>query len=1009
MAELRDEDFSAYFEALHGQPPFPWQAMLMERATEKGWPDAIRLPTAAGKTACMDVAVFLLALEANQATWDRSSARRIFFVVDRRIVVDEAYNRAKNIAGKLERADSGILRTVADRLRGLSAEGTPLLAARMRGGTRREMGWLRDPAQPAIITSTVDQLGSRLLFRAYGAGDLTASIHAGLTANDSLILLDEAHCAVPCMQTLRAVARFRGDDWAEQPIRTPFHFVVMSATPPPDVGEVFPNEAEQARALDHPVLRQRIAAVKCARLVVADKNPAGKKKDAGLHSAPIGNDPLLAHATHEAIRFAAAGRQRIAIMVNRVASARTIYRQLETETALRDQPLSADLVLMTGRMRLLDRDMLVDRWGKVFKAGEKPLELPRPVIVVTTQCLEVGADFSFDALITECASLDALRQRFGRLDRLGTIGDTESVILSRPTDVALDKKSFSPDPIYGEALARTWQWLSGHNVPIDMGIDGLERLLPVDDEQRRTLIETLSAPAPDAPVMLPAYLDCWAQTAPRPAPEPDVGLFLHGPARSAPEVSVVLRADLPDGADWKEIVSQFPPSPLEAFQVPLWAFQRWLTSGESVAAALNDVETTPAQHETQPRGSSLSPILVWKGREKSVVVTDAKQIPPYATIVLPTQALMDGVPTAFGHVAEASLLDLAEPAQQRYGRVILRIVPAVLQPWQGHPAVSALLRWARNPERGNDDEELKQILYGLAQAEAYTPPEESATVELPLWLKSAAHALSKRSMISPHPGGGYVLRVPGRLPAEVLAGEEAVADADDLTSVSTRAVTLLEHLTDVGEKARQCVRACLPDVLGSSVIRAAELHDLGKVDPRFQAMLHRGNLLLAASAPEPLAKSMTVPETRAARQRAREQAGLPAGFRHELLSSQLAEASDVLPVECEMRELVLHLIASHHGHARPFAPIVKDEAPPEVDLTIELANGAARTYLSAGDRIKLPPPHRLDSGVAERFWRLSRRYGWWGLAYLEALLRLADWAASEAEATPQAANKAEAA
>jgi hypothetical protein len=43
------------------------------------------------------------------------------------------------------------------------------------------------------------------------------------------------------------------------------------------------------------------------------------------------------------------------------------------------------------------------------------------------------------------------------------------------------------------------------------------------------------------------------------------------------------------------------------------------------------------------------------------------------------------------------------------------------------------------------------------------------------------------------------------------------------------------------------------------------------------------------------------------------------------------------------------------------------------------------------------PPHRLDFGIPHRFWVLTRHFGWWGLAYLESVLRLADQQASSAE------------
>ena len=174
--------------------------------------------------------------------------------------------------------------------------------------------------------------------------------------------------------------------------------------------------------------------------------------------------------------------------------------------------------------------------------------------------------------------------------------------------------------------------------------------------------------------------------------------------------------------------------------------------------------------------------------------------------------------------------------------------------------------------------------------------------------------------------------------------------------------------------------------------RAAELHDFGKADERFQALLRRTDCtdawLLTAHQSTLLAKSDGMPKTRSRRAAAHRRSGLPKGFRHEMLSVQMAQQSGQLPEKQADSDLLLHLIAAHHGYARPFAPVVVDANPPDVAVS--------DIRLTADDRLECPP-HRIDSGIAERFWQLTRRYGWWGLAYLESVLRLADQQASAAE------------
>jgi CRISPR-associated endonuclease/helicase Cas3 len=169
---------------------------------------------------------------------------------------------------------------------------------------------------------------------------------------------------------------------------------------------------------------------------------------------------------------------------------------------------------------------------------------------------------------------------------------------------------------------------------------------------------------------------------------------------------------------------------------------------------------------------------------------------------------------------------------------------------------------------------------------------------------------------------------------------------------------------------------------------AGRWHDLGKSDPRFQILLHAGNALAAAVAPEPLAKSGMDPSHRAALRWARERSGLPRGFRHEFVSVALLDAAPHLLQQARDADLVRYLVGVHHGRGRPFPPVVVDPDPQPC------------TVVYRGHRFDARSDHRLEhlaSGWVDLFWRLVRRYGYWGLAYLEAVLRLADGARSQEE------------
>ena len=1031
--KLTASHFAAFFEALHGYAPFQWQERLAEKACDGEWPDFVKLPTSSGKTACIDIAVFALACQAaehHDAPERIETPRRIFFVVDRRIIVNEAFERARTICDKLEAAaddPSNNLYPVAYWLKSLTHHdhAPPLDCFELRGGIYRDDAWVRSVLQPTILTSTVDQFGSRALFRGYGVSDRNLPIHAALTANDALVLLDEAHCSQPFSQTVAAISRYRDAGlsanaeakWSESPIRTPFVFAQMTATPDTDAAADSIFELTAADYKSDPKLEERHACAKPVRLL--ESKAKGKKQNQLLAKSLATEAETLADPdSHEA------PCRRIAVVVNRVAAARHAYEILKGKYGDR-------VHLMIGRMRPIDRDKLTKTLQDTFRSNPNRNQKEQsddPQFVVATQCLEVGADLDFDGMVSQCASLDALRQRFGRLNRLGLNEHSRGVIVMAAGDV----KPKDDDPIYGTALPATWSWLQERlteSTHVDFGIQAMGVALSATDTTM------LSPESVNAPVLLPAHLDLLCQTAPRPAVEPDIANFLHGPDRGQREVRVCWRADLPDRVrdlrdfnEWavaaRETVAVCPPTSAEVLTVPLHQFRHWLIGTDNEDDS-GDVLGEKRLENSASSGSAADASitrfgLIWKGKSDQATAvsnTNSNSIRPNDMIVLPVSA---GGWKSFGHIPgapsepepqeqpnqprlqELAQIDVASRAfKQARNRTLLRLHPAVAKN-------AADARWIRAIRNDIDiphatiAEVLRELNDDSGDFESAEEGSESSDDVVESEIQTQREQLLTKAIhliqLHRYPGG-IVLIGPRdesenshrrKLPRASFADDfdEANVDAD-------KRILLADHLADVAEETKRILEAVPPDAdVAQAVIEAARLHDIGKADPRFQAVLLQTTPGVASL----LAKSNNGPSSRQATGQKLSDS-LPHGFRHEMLSVELAKRV-ATGLNEDQQDLMLHAIASHHGYARPFAPVVFDEDPPETSLA--KLDGVSDVAISADDRRQSIAAHRLDSGIAERFWCLNRRFGWWGLAWLETAVRLADWTASADPVTKDA-------
>lgn len=953
------EDFQDFYEQVHGDPPFPWQVDLVRRVmSERAWPQLIDVPTGLGKTAMLDIAVFVAAASSGEVGASRLGRRRIFFVVDRRIVVDEAYDRAVLLSAALDRAmeseqDSPArrvamgLRALApavDRGLALAPQGAPLPAlepqtvqavTRMRGGVTWDSSWLDRPDLPGVVVGTVDQVGSRLLFRGYGVSDGRKPIDAALVGTDSLILVDEAHLAEVMVTTITDAHRRDS-----QALGLPRADVVrMTATAGDDRLRRYSLDVEAH--LESEIAWHRLHAAK--RLSVVSSDPKR----------------VVQAMCDQAIELLTTEHRTILVVCNTVDRARQVHATLTKATIRRQDPIDADVTLLIGRSRPADRGLLVGRIKSRFGVGRTRSPEPKPAILVATQTVEVGANLDADGLITESVPWDSLVQRLGRVNRLGKCpGDARAVVVHDGVE---------DGPVYGRPRDVTWDFLLATTDQASIDVD-------VSPLACRALTESVpqgtSAERPVAPLLTAPVMDCWVRTGPVPVPDTPVAPYLHGLGTDFATVSVAWRdglvdqdpmggeAERPD-QDANAHLSAMPVRPEEQVEVPLHAARRWLRGESSLPVTDLDEDPDPQSRVKQVRDEFRA--MVWRRDPNadsnhsvrrmtrptgSWVWIEASHIRPGDVLVVPTER---GGLDEFGWAPDSDLpvLDVAEvvrcwPGRQgsagfrRNGSTPMLRADAGTSRRLGLAVEDSaqlrhLLRELTIDPEDREGPELEQPVATLLATSIGKLLETAGDLQVDERLPGTAWTPATLSLLESWVSGDVtVTPVLDRLGQAsdrfILAPSTkviATVDRDDElpegSSKGTRQVTLRMHHANVGDRARDIAQALgLTAELASAVETAARWHDLGKVEPRFQAMLCGGDFYEAMLVDEPLAKSGINPVDQTAYRMARQRSALPQGARHEawsaaLVREHLAEAADSYSFDAD---LVVHLVASHHGHAR---------------------------------------------------------------------------------------------
>jgi len=494
------------------------------------------------------------------------------------------------------------------------------------------------------------------------------------------------------------------------------------------------------------------------------------------------------------------------------------------------------------------------------------------------------------------------------VQRIGRVNRCGGLSRNARIDVVGKPSSSDDKTEFQKAIRKTFSFFESYEEGVDVSPSNLRRLLSIPEAK---WIEAAFSPKPKAPMLTDILLDSWSLSSVAVMPgRPEVAPFLHGFTHDPPETIIA----------WRQEIGLLAKKNVDEEALSLW-FRACRTEARERLRDVTDrvkkgLESLLKEHRQQDRNADF-PIVIFNERgearwyQLSEILGSHFSL-AYKTVILPAEV---------GGLDQNGMLN-----------------PKAVRPLEGvridvaedGPSDQSRQRWLRRGA-ADDTEHFERLLTG----------------EISEVLPDNFREKTRISIKQPEEGEIDAERVD-----LVLLVSPGLSALENPETVSIRQ-TLVSHTQTIAETVGAIACNLGLTHLQETLVTAARWHDRGKDRPVWQRYARNDSSI------EPLAKATRYLHPRAL-----------GGYRHEFGSLLEAMEDDGLKESAD-RNLALHLIAAHHGWARPhFDPRAYDNARTSSDN------------------------QKAACEVMGRFGRLQEQFGRWGLAWLESLVRCADIASS---------------